>query len=634
MFELLKRDGLARICKLETRSGVLDTPALLPVINPRMITISPRELYEEFGFKSLITNSYIIRNDAEISRRALEEGLHQMLDFPGVVMTDSGTFQSHMYGEVDVKNAEIIEFQRDIGSDIGTVLDIFTEPFWSEEKTGEAVDVTLERTREATGLRGDMLIAGVVQGSIYPHLRERCAREMASMDGSVHPVGGVVPLMEQYRFTELVDVIVASKKGLSPDRPVHLFGAGHPMILSLASLLGCDMFDSASYAKFARDDRMMFVDGTMRLGDMSELVCDCPACRGHDLNSLRSLPPKERLETIARHNLYELSREMRQVRRGILEGSIWELTERRCRGHPALLSALRRLANHVEFLERFEPVSRDNALFYTGTETLDRPAIHRFHQRVAERYEPVGDAVLTLPEAGKPYSRVLFEEARLMDVETMMIMGALGPVPLDLDEVYPIAQSVTPEMDEVMVTRGQATLDAHLRQWELEESSSEVRSEASGIDPDIRRVHAVANHQFGAGAGTALLDGDVALVKSRNTNKVRNVLVDGRHVLSMRAPDGIFTLKPEGAMVLHRLFPSPRMRVIVHDDAVPFNREGRNVFCGFVVDCDPDIRPMEEVMVVDGKDNLIAIGRATMTRDEMLAFDNGVAVKVRDGMAS
>jgi 7-cyano-7-deazaguanine tRNA-ribosyltransferase len=104
MFELIRRDGLARIGKLDTPHGPLETPALLPVVNPRLVTVPPRELYDTFGFRALITNSYIIRNDPKLNVRAREEGLHAMLDFPGVVMTDSGTFQSHMYGEVEVRN--------------------------------------------------------------------------------------------------------------------------------------------------------------------------------------------------------------------------------------------------------------------------------------------------------------------------------------------------------------------------------------------------------------------------------------------------------------------------------------------------------------------------------------------------
>jgi 7-cyano-7-deazaguanine tRNA-ribosyltransferase len=72
--------------------------------------------------------------------------------------------------------------------------------------------------------------------------------------------------------------------------------------------------------------------------------------------------------------------------------------------------------------------------------------------------------------------------------------------------------------------------------------------------------------------------------------------------------------------------------VVVKDDAIPFNREGKNVFCAFVGECDPDVRPMDEVMVVDGSDNLVALGRALLTREEMFAFRTGIAVKVREGI--
>jgi len=77
MFEITKRDGLARIGKLETAHGILETPALLPVINPRLITISPRELYDVFGVRGLITNSYILRNDPLLREKALKGGLHE-----------------------------------------------------------------------------------------------------------------------------------------------------------------------------------------------------------------------------------------------------------------------------------------------------------------------------------------------------------------------------------------------------------------------------------------------------------------------------------------------------------------------------------------------------------------------------
>jgi 7-cyano-7-deazaguanine tRNA-ribosyltransferase len=648
MFELLKRDGLARMGELETPHGLLKTPCLLPVINPRNITLSPRELRDEFGFEALITNSYIIRGDATLKQEALAKGLHELLDFPRVIMTDSGTFQSHMYGEVEVSNENIVAFQRDIGADIGTVLDIFTEPEWGKERTSEATRITLQRTEAAGAIKGNMLLAGVVQGSLFPDLREDCARRMAPMSVDIHPIGGVVPLMEQYRFADLVDVIVASKKGLTPERPVHLFGAGHPMIFALAILLGCDMFDSASYAKFGRDDRFMFVDGSSRLEDMRGLDCVCPACRDHTIESLRALPAEERAKTIARHNLYVSQAEIERAKRALLEGNLWELVEQRCRAHPALLDALRRLEQHQEYLERFEPLSRDNSFFYTGTESLDRPVMLRYERRYFERYrQPPTKVLVGFKDAERPFNHVY--AAQMAQVSAVsdahfLVMTPFGPVPMDLDEIYPIAQSVFPKAeDREMRQRTTELMErfSHCQEygmcvvWEGPETLEMLASIAGGqstFDLDTARVRAVADYQFGKGAADALFSGTVKIAKSRTTGKIRTVEVDGKHILSMRAPDGFFTLRPEGAKRLLAAFPSPRLRVIVNADSAEFNKEGKNVFCGFALDCDPDLVPMDEAIVVDQNDQMVAIGRVLLTRAEMLAFKKGLAVKVREGV--
>jgi len=637
MFEIVKRDGLARIGKFQTRSGILETPALLPVINPKIGTISPRELYEEFGFFAIITNSYIIKNTPELKAKAQEIGLHKMLDFPGVIMTDSGTFQSHMYGEVEVSNEEMIEFQKSIGTDIGTVLDIFTEPFWSKEKTAQSIELTLERTKHACEIKGEMMINGVVQGSIYQDLREDCARKMASMDVDVHPIGGVVPLMEQYRYLELVDVIISSKKGLNPNRPVHLFGAGHPMVLALAVLMGCDLFDSASYAKFARDDRMMFIDGTYRLQDMQSLDCSCPACRGLTLERLRKMNSAERTKLIARHNLYQIKDEMALVKRYVREGRLWELVEIRCRSHPAMLDALRRLEEHREFLERYDPISRDGALFYTGTETRGRPVFGRYISRIMENYIPETEkAALFYDEGNKPYGRAMaadFDRARRAGY-TPVVISPFGPVPAELDEIYPIAQSVFPKMEDMdtILESESYTVDFLESKFAEAVNGHEVPDDGTEeYDADLIRAKAVSGYQFGIDATNALFKGKIELVISRNTGKIRNVISDGEHVLSMRAGDGFYTLRKEGADRIAAAVPAPFMRVAVNNDAVPFVSDGRNVFCQFVTGCDDDLRPMEEVMVTDEKDKVIATGRMILTAEEIRSFKKGVAVKVRSG---
>ncbi|MDO5854077.1 MAG: tRNA guanosine(15) transglycosylase TgtA, partial [Thermoplasmata archaeon] len=541
MFEIIRRDGFARIGKFTVGDKVVETPALLPVVNPKICTVPPRELHDRFGFNALITNSYIIRNTPKLKEQAQAVGLHEMLDFPGVIMTDSGTFQSHMYGEVEVTNKEIVEFQKSIGTDIGTVLDVFTEPDWSYEKTKRSLETTLERTEEACRLKGDMMINGVVQGSVYTDLREYSASAMATMDVDVHPVGGVVPLMEQYRYSELVDVVMASKRGLNPSRPVHLFGAGHPMILALATLMGCDLFDSASYAKFARDDRMMFLDGTFRLQDMQTLDCGCPACQGMTLQGLRKMEPSKRTKLIAEHNLYQITQELALVKRYLREGRLWELAEIRCRAHPALLDGLRRLREWQADMERCDPISREGAVFYTGPETRNRPVYLRYAERLRERYVPETRKAAVFPDThGKPYSRPYAEEfARARRAGyTPVVMSPWGPVPAELDEMYPLAQSLFPEIQDAETAAESERLTQEFLLDVFDESveCEEVPDvEGEDVDADLIRAKAVARYQFGLEAAEALFRGPVELVKSRKTGKIRNVISDGEHVLSMRA---------------------------------------------------------------------------------------------------
>ena len=115
MFEINKRDGLARLGKVKTQHGILDTPTLLPVVNPKILTLSMDEL-KECGAQGLITNSYIIYKNMELKVVAEEKGVHGLLNWDGPVMTDSGTFQSHVYGEIDMQPDEIMNFQKKIPS--------------------------------------------------------------------------------------------------------------------------------------------------------------------------------------------------------------------------------------------------------------------------------------------------------------------------------------------------------------------------------------------------------------------------------------------------------------------------------------------------------------------------------------
>ncbi|MBP1662834.1 MAG: archaeosine tRNA-ribosyltransferase [Thermoplasmatales archaeon] len=115
-FELKERDAAGRLCRFTTKHGTVTTPNLLPVINPNKMIIPPKEMKKRFGTDILITNSYIIYKNPELKKQALESGVHTLIDFDGSIMTDSGTFQNYVYGDVHLDPVEIVQFQRDIGS--------------------------------------------------------------------------------------------------------------------------------------------------------------------------------------------------------------------------------------------------------------------------------------------------------------------------------------------------------------------------------------------------------------------------------------------------------------------------------------------------------------------------------------
>lgn len=645
MFELKHRDGLARIGILETAHGKIETPTLLPVINPNQITISPKDMKEKVGIQALITNSYIIRKHEDLRKPALEKGLHELVGFDGPIMTDSGTFQSHMYGDVKLDPLEIIEFQKTIGSDIGTVLDIFSEPEDKRDKVEMDLKTTIERTKLSAENKGNMMLAGPIQGGRFPDLREYAAQEMSKIDCDVFPIGGVVPMMEKQMYFTLVDAVLSAKKHLNPSVPVHLFGCGHPMLFSMSALMGCDMVDSSAYAKFARDGRMMFSDGTRFLKDIKELPCHCPICSSHTADELRKSPDQEKL--LAQHNLYVSFTELKIVKQAIHEGRIWELAETRARAHPNLLDGLKCFRKHSDMLEKTEPLSRDLAYLYTSPESYYRPIVSRLKKRILERYEqPASKYQILFPEAVKPYYRSYGEQiSKIKDKNNVAywVDSLFCPVPIELDEMYPISQSVISERLEPGIEQEKmrvlkefvdaGLISPEIKRWQGKETIESIpQGEADLFDMNLARVKAVADIQFGRGAGRALLNGEVELVLSAKTQRIRNVLVDGEHILSMRAGDGLFTLKISGARILHDAFPSPQMRVIVNPDSAEFNRKGKSVFSAFVIDADPNIVPEDEVLIVNEKDELCAVGRTIMTRNEMLAFNKGMAVKVREGL--
>jgi len=641
-FEIKDRDAAGRICKYITKHGTVTTPNLMPVINPNKMLITPKEMKKLFGTEIVITNAYIINKDEKLRENALNNGVHKLIDFDGPIMTDSGTFQSYVYGDIDIEPTEIVEFQRDIGSDIGTILDVFGTPDQTKLKAEQGIKETIKRAKQGVKLKGDMALACPVQGSIYPDLREKCAKELSKINSDFFPIGGVVPLMENQRYSDLVRCILSSKKGLDPSKPVHLFGAGHPLVFPLAVALGCDFFDSAAYAKYANDDRMIFYWGTEKLEDLTELPCPCPVCSKYIASEFKKMNKKDRVLEIAKHNLYVSFAEIKKIRNAILNGNIWELVERRANSNPYLYEALKqlRIKKNKEFLEQFEPISKNKALFYTGNQTIHRPIVYRCHRRLVNRYKPLFKDTVVFPDGSKPYSIYYYKQIKKILKKAnvnILIDSHLGPIPIELDEMYPFAQSIFPDItdketeEEVTKIYDEFTKKMNIICWIGNATLDNLKeSDNKRFDEDLQKISAVSDMQFGNGTGKILFKGKVKIVKSKRTGKIRNIYCDGKHILSMRAGDGMFTLKLDGARLLHKFYKYPKLRTVIKEDAVPFIKDGKSVFAKFVIDCDPDLRPFDECLIVDRKDELLAVGNCLLNRMEMLSFKYGMAVKIRE----
>ncbi|HID90687.1 TPA: tRNA guanosine(15) transglycosylase TgtA, partial [Candidatus Bathyarchaeota archaeon] len=357
MFEIVDRDACGRIGRLRTRHGAIVTPAILPVYNPNIPIVSAKELEAEFKAQALMTNAYIIHRDPELRERA-RRGVHGFLGFHRPIMTDSGAYQAWVYGGgIGLSNREIVRFQEELKPDMAIILDVFTATS-SYGEAEKAVEETIRNAVECVEIRerGGILWAAPIQGGRFVDLVRKCAATLSRLPFDIHPLGTLAPSLMAYEFRDLAEMLIVAKTHVTPARPLHAFGIGHPIVFSLAVGLGADLFDSAAYALFAKDLRYMTVSGTRELRDLKEFPCNCPVCSRYSPDEVREMEASDQVKALARHNLYVTFAEMRAIRQAIRENRLWELIQERVRAHPKLLEALRYvLSKYKDDIERYDP---------------------------------------------------------------------------------------------------------------------------------------------------------------------------------------------------------------------------------------------------------------------------------------
>ena len=449
-FEIKATDLGGRIGNFRTKTSEVETPALLPVIHPVLQLVPCKEI-KSMGYEAVMTNAYTTYR--RLQERS-KEGIHKIIDFDGTVMTDSGGYQVLEFGAIDIQPEEMARFEEKIGSDIAIILDRPTGLDVTRKFAASTVSETLsaaERTSKIIS-REDIIWTLPIQGGKYLDLVSKSAKSSAKFDYGCYALGSPVEVMIDYDFSLLVRMILASRIPLPRNRPFHLFGAGHPLILPLAIALGCDMFDSASYMLYAKQDRYISSIGTVRLDQLEYFGCSCKVCTSSTPNELKSLPKDERTLALARHNLAMLKQVIEETKQAIWEGRLWEYAQSKCRNHPKAFEAFRVAAAASEksqdIFEIGTPAFKDRGLFNFERIDLSRPELQRYREKVKSIDLSQRNILLVLPETkAKPFLKSkIFEELRNILSERMdstlvtVLCPNFGLVPAELSDIYPLSQ--------------------------------------------------------------------------------------------------------------------------------------------------------------------------------------------------
>jgi queuine tRNA-ribosyltransferase len=347
---------------ITTAHGTVETPAFMPVGTQGAVkAITHRDL-TDLGAEILLGNTYHLYlrpGDALIARLG---GLHQFIGWSRPILTDSGGYQvfslasrrtiaeegahfrSHLDGSAHLLTPEkATDIQANLGSDIAMVLDecvahptdvetasaaMLRSLRWARRgrdrllalKSGPVAGVTVSNPAQAQ--------FGIIQGGVYPALRQESASETVALGFDAYAIGGLSvgePIEVMY------DIVSQTARLLPKDRPRYLMGTGTPDDLVEAVARGIDMFDCVLPTRNARNGQLFTSEGRINIKNARysederalDAACDCYTCRTFSRAYLRHLflageMSAGTLNTL--HNLHFYLDTMRRIRQAIVFG--------------------------------------------------------------------------------------------------------------------------------------------------------------------------------------------------------------------------------------------------------------------------------------------------------------------------
>ncbi len=339
----------ARLGRVHTPHGSFDTPAFMPVGTQATVKgMSPDEL-KEIDAQIILSNTYhlYMRPGNELIREA--GGLHKFMNWDRPILTDSGgfqvfslsdlrnikeegvTFKSHIDGSRHMFTPELaIKIQNDLGSDIIMSFDEcipYPCDYEYAKKSLERTTRWAARCKEAHKNTDRQALFGIVQGGVFPDLREQSAKELMQLDFPGYSIGGLSvgePAEDMYKMLECTVPL------LPEDRPRYLMGVGSPDYLIEGAIRGVDMFDCVLPTRIGRNGTVMTARGKIIARDAKyardfgplDPDCDCYVCRNFSRAYIRHLLKAQEVLGIRLttwHNLRFLLDLMKKVRQAIME---------------------------------------------------------------------------------------------------------------------------------------------------------------------------------------------------------------------------------------------------------------------------------------------------------------------------
>ena len=355
-FEVLCTDPSgARLGRLETPHGVIETPAFMPVGTLATVKGLTQDALESVGTQIILANTYhlFLRPGAQLIGEM--GGLHKFMSWPHPILTDSGgyqvfsladlrkvtddgvTFRSHIDGSSHFLSPEkALEVQMALGSDIAMVLDECVESSTDGQRTAQAADRTVvwaKRSRSYFAEHGDpqrQMMFGIVQGGARPDLRRKCADELVALDFPGYAIGGLA-VGEGHEATCEITAEVTAR--LPREKPHYLMGVGRPEQIADYVARGVDMMDCVLPTRGARHGCCFTWQGKLLIKNSRyakdprpiDENCGCPTCRRYSRAYLRHLFASHEilaatLSTL--HNVYFYLDMMGKIRKSIRFGNL------------------------------------------------------------------------------------------------------------------------------------------------------------------------------------------------------------------------------------------------------------------------------------------------------------------------